>query len=287
MLITMLTILMAILLQRFLHVKLLYGCSWLSGYFKFWQRTLPTPRKWLILLSVLLPIGAVLAVIHYACAAFWGSFYYLGFSLLVLLCCVDFSDPKQELNDYLKQVESADFPSAIAALPERFVIGATEDHVGIVHQVTIYILSEAFTKMLVGLFWFAICGIYGLGIYGVVFYVTLVAFERYATETAQQQLANFLAVLISRLEWLPARVIGFSFALIGRFGKGSRFCIDHFMDGAATARDFVIQAGLAALDLENHLEMGAEENLAALDMITRTLLVWLFALALILIGVVV
>ncbi len=287
MLITMLTILIAVLLQRFLQVKLPYGCSWLNWYFKFWQRTVPTPKIWLSLLSVLLPLLSVLAVVHYVCVAWWGSFYYLGFSLLVLLCCVDFADVRQELNEYLKQVESADFPSAVAALPERFAVGGVDDHAGVVHQVTIHILSEAFTKMLVGFFWFAVFGIYDLGIYGVACYVIFVAFERYALETEQQPLANFLSLLIAKLEWLPSRVVGFSFALIGRFSKGSKFCIEHFIDGAVTARDFVLQAGLAALDLENHLELGTEENLAALNMVTRTLLVWIFALALILIGVVV
>ena len=134
-------------------------------------------------------------------------------------------------------------------------------------QETADIFSQSYKKIFSVLFWYFVFGPVGLTLYIVVRTLQTYLFEQ-----------KYFTVLLGVLDWLPMRLLGLSFALVGNFG--------------AVFKEWfkVLWQGL----LDNHMQLnswgdaalGADKNNAEqVILVRRALIVWLVVMALVTIGI--
>ncbi len=124
---TFLTILIALILQRFFHFGPWFSQSWFNAYaswFKFTNKI----SDWLGLIIIVLPMFIILAGINYLLGHFWLGFIKVVFAIIILLSYLDYHKPQAQ------ETAAAIFMSAF-------------DHIFGV------------------LFWYMIFGMYGLALY--------------------------------------------------------------------------------------------------------------------------
>lgn len=127
------------------------------------------------------------------------------------------------------------------------------------------------------LFWYAIIGPYGL-----VLYFTVLEIIKVLEAEPNDTYTNLLkeAQLIRRvLDWIPVRLLGFAFALVGHFGNVFKVWMKHISDGLDKETPLLLEYARAALQTQDKLNVNE-----AIQLIDRSLLVWLVVIALISIG---
>lgn len=135
------------------------------------------------------------------------------------------------------------------------------------------VFSSAYQKLFAPLFWYFIFGPVGLVLY-VVVHSLCVYFVKAGSEAAELQ--KYFVLTRGVLDWVPARLLGISFALAGNFGAVFKEWMSKLLQGIVDF-NFVAACGSAALSSQ-----GTEEAIALLQ---RTLLIWVVIMALIRAGV--
>lgn len=137
------------------------------------------------------------------------------------------------------------------------------------------IFTQAYVRIFAVLFWFAI-----LNVYGAAFYFMLTLMRGFHGER-DVELSDVAAKVLSVMDWVPVRLLGLSFALVGHFSRGFGYCLKHLLSNLEQTKSFVQEAGIAALNLTEGAE---KDGQAAVELANRALIVWLVAIALITIG---
>jgi adenosylcobinamide-phosphate synthase len=200
----------------------------------------------------------------------------------VLFFSIDARDMSTKLGSYFVALGESDTQRAMETVAHSIdtsFIGNVEE---LERAVSKTILLRSFEDIFAGLFWFIAFGVYGISGYVLIKLINQNALKVNANYAA---LANFAGKLQTIFGWLPSRLVGFSFALVGRFSKSAGYCMGQFWSGPESVKRFVVESGLAALDLEPSDHCGIEENHAALDIINRVIIIWLVALFFVLIGI--
>lgn len=281
---SLIAILFCLALQRFANVGGWFQASWFEGYLKFLSRWLSKLDDRLIILIVIAPILLLFLLLHFIFMWHFFGLFELILSVVVLFFCIDARDLKKRLTPYFDALEKSDTNAAADTVAD-FIGDAPTGSAGELHRaVTKAILTKTFEQMFVGLFWFIVFGIYGVTTY---FLITLLRQNALKVNPNYVELAKLAAQLQSILEWLPARLLGFTYALVGNFSKGVGYCVKHLWSGLDNVKKIAVDAGLAALDASlNIADADRGENSAALNIINRVLIVWLVIAALISISIV-
>jgi len=134
------------------------------------------------------------------------------------------------------------------------------------------ILNQAVKQLFSILFWFLI-----LGPIGAVLYVLVDAIKQsyFSTELTVQ--ANKVEIL---LDWIPVRLLGFSFALIGHFSSVINYWVSHVYSAAENNENFLY----GCFDLACNKEYLAGKNNELMSeylikLIYRSLILWLVVVA--------
>ena len=126
-----------------------------------------------------------------------------------------------------------------------------------------------------------------LGSTGVVLY-TLVVSLRHHLERHSLEEDNNLFLVASKMEgildWIPVRLLGITFALVGHFSATFKQWCSCVYTGIASARQQIIDYGLTALGIKEGHPLLVEELVAINGLINRALWVWLVVIALFTIG---
>ena len=115
---------------------------------------------------------------------------------------------------------------------------------GLEDEITNQLPYLFFQSIFPSLFWFLI-----LGPVGVCFYLLVERYCRYCEETKLD--IPILEKMLHCMEWIPARITGFIFALLGDFRRGFRVWIDSFSDltlSNAELLNIVAQASILTQD---------------------------------------
>ncbi len=83
------------------------------------------------------------------------------------------------------------------------------------------------------------------------------------------------------LDWIPGRLVGLSYALVGHFAHGFAYWRKHAMSELNYAREFASKSGMAALELGNANATIAEisENTATSELVSNALILWIAVIA--------
>ena len=284
---TILTILICLALQKFADVGGWFSSSWFEAYLKLLLPWLKKIGDWLGIVLVILPVCLILALLHYL--LIWKMIGFGLFDLLlvviVLFFTMDARDFKHGLVQYFECNEKNNLNGAATAVAE-FLSETTPvtTFAELNRAVTKAIALRSFEKIFAVLFWFTFFGIYGAAIY---YTVTLLKKSALQTDVNLASLAQRAAKVQSVLDWLPARVLGFSYVIVGKFTRVFNYWVKSLGSTPKSNQDAIITTSLAAVDVdpaEQTISANPKENYDALDLINRVLIIWVVAVALFSLG---
>lgn len=216
-------------------------------------------------LSLLLPVGLLLWVVQ---GVAYGVITLL-LHVALLLCCVGRHDPLRSMSaDFLSAWERGD--QAAAALIAEQQLGVVDEQAeGLLAQVRSRMVALSLQDYFVPVFWYLLLG--PLGALG----------YRLLELTRQQwgHSASYPAgILVHALEWIPARLLALSFALVGQFDSTLRTLRGIAAEWELSAAELVTQCARAALIAEP-VGPGSGALEGTRHLLLRALLAWAVIIA--------
>ncbi|MEL0166909.1 MAG: regulatory signaling modulator protein AmpE [Pseudomonadaceae bacterium] len=202
-----------------------------------------------------------------------GLFGLLLFAL-VLLACVGRRDPLGALAEGFERAWARGDEEAAALVAEQELGVTAEGEQPILAQVRATLVREVLHGYVVTVFWFAL-----LGPVGALGYRLL----RLLADETQTAAAPPAAALAHALEWIPARLLAASFALVGHFDHVRAVLADVLLSWDVPSDELVSRAAEAALSGGSQPLAGNSAAGVLADtrtLLVRALTVWAVALAL-------
>jgi AmpE protein len=232
-------------------------------------------RPWLALaLLVGLPVVLV-AVLVGALGAVAYGWLALPVHLWVLLYSLGRGEPKAATGSLRDAWRRGDTQAALhVAGRDLGVTADTPD--ALAEQAQGWLLWQAFQSFFAVVFWYSL-----LGPALALAYRLLALVAEHSLNPALGEQAHRLR---HALDWLPARLLGASFALVGNFVAVCRWMLHELLDWQGTAARFVAHTGRLAADLVTPINAADAEPVAAMDalwaLLQRAAVLWyaLFAL---------
>jgi adenosylcobinamide-phosphate synthase len=279
----LIAILFCLTIQRFANIGGWFPTSWFEFYLKNLHPWTSKLNEWVAISLIIAPVLLLLVFLHFICT--WRLF--VSFNLIlataVLFFCIDARDFKKKLNCYFNNLEKGDTQASASAVINLIGDASSNTTAELNRAVTKAILLNSFEQLFTGLFWFIIAGIYGASVY---FLIALINQNAIKVDSSYGELAKLAAKIQNVLAWIPSRLVGLSYSLVGNFNKGFSYCHKSLWSGSTEVRKFIVDAGLAALDVDPIVAKATpKENYDALDLINRVLTLWLVALTLVLLGI--
>ena len=133
-----------------------------------------------------------------------------------------------------------------------------------------HLFIQAYQKLFAPLFWYFVFGPIGL-----VLYVLVVALHQQASDQ------RYFALFLNVLDWVPTRLVGLSFALVGNFSVVFREWMKTLSLEIVDNYQPIIACGEAAIDAD---KKNQDALSIALQLVQRGLLVWLVVMILMKVG---
>jgi len=274
---TFLVLLLALLVERFSRWRLRLQQD------IFWLRLLDRveldpdlagdPRRALFRL-VLLPVlvvGVLLALLSLPLYG-WLS---LPLHLFVLIYSLGRGDVLTELRPFREAWRRGDSEAA-CLVAERDLAVEAEESLSLLRRVQGYLLWQAYQSFFAVIFWYAL-----LGPVAALAYRLLALTGEHTTLPVLRERSVRLRHLF---DWLPARALALSFALVGNFAAVFRVLLRYLSDREVPAAKLVIEAGRAANEGQEAEVLVGEAGLMTLDelwqLLVRAGMLWYVVLAL-------
>lgn len=284
---TLIAILASLLLERMLeHIQHLRRYERYHDYVN-WMRERLRGNSWqgrLGVLALLAPLLLATFLLQaWLCGALFGLLSLL-FAVAVLVFCLGPRDLGLELADYRAALVADN--DELATRLARGLLGSEPpaDMDSQARAVTHAVLTQANVRIFGVLFWFAV-----FGPVGAVLYRAVAELCRQTAQASNEFTGEFAWAarrFADLLDWIPARLVAFGYALSGDFEaavlrwRSSGASHEHWR---VSADDILVAAGTGALDLDED----SRDNLtwdqvlqSALSLVWRTLVVWVFVIAL-------
>jgi AmpE protein len=248
-------ILIALAVQRYLHVaSVTYHFNWIEPYYQWMIKRVQAITTGHGLMGVAILVLPILLGV----AIFFSIFYHLltvaiyyVLSLAFFWYCVDGRD----------------------------LFKATEGKMGAQE-----IFLHSYQHLFALIFWFFIFGPVGLALY-----YSVAQLRHYLTGKAdenEKELLKYAQLVQGVLDWVPLRLLGLCFALVGHFVTVFKSWIKQLFGGIQTDQQQAVGWGMIALKHGTDSEQKGSANQAqqAQFLVDRALLVWLVLIALFTIG---
>lgn len=263
----LLTILICIGLQRYLDIRVsLADYDWFKPYYSFLEKNLGKTPVWTGfggVAAIVLPASLIVGFVDYLFNDWVRGVLDFLFSIAVLFYCLDARDYGKLLSAYLKKEGETD-------QVVEFVGGdvASNDSE---KQVTEAVFTKSLHQVFSVLFWFCLLGPFGAVLY---FLVALVN-QSESTQSFQTQSAQVLGVM----DWVPVRLLGLTFALVGSFSNVFMPWVKTLSETIAKSNELAVRFGLASLGIDGK-KPDMETVQGAVDLCFRAQVVWVVVLAL-------
>jgi len=249
-------LLICLFVQRILHFDSYnHHYNWFIYYYEWMKARFSKSSSWLGLAGVLLVILPALAIfILFAVFVYYviGMIGYYILTLIVLWYYLDARPLTKEAHGETAQI----------------------------------LLEQSYQGIFPVIFWLLI-----FGVSGVVMYALVINLRNHLEREGQGDIEkNFYEVAVKVqgvLDWIPLRLLGITYALVGHFGPTFKFWYQNlFTGGIDQTREQSARCGLIALNLEGQSDqiVTDEQVLAIQSLVNRSLFVWLVVIALFTIG---
>lgn len=237
-------------------------------------------ETWRLSALILLPTLVVLVLQLMVHGRFYGVAD-LAFLVVALIYSLGRGNLAHELDEYLQRWNRGDFQAAYRQLATDPGIGLAEDD-GIANPVALHVAARrrlyyrGFERGFVVLFWFFFLGPAA----AVAYRMAVLAYDVKCAEAR----ANIDFALLRWLEWLPVRLCGLAFALVGNFDRGLWAWQRVFADSRMPSPEALEACGNAALGFDATdadeskdalIVRGTRELQAIASLGGRALILWL------------
>ena len=210
----------------------------------------------------------------------------LIFYILILMYSLGRGDFTESIRQYLQSWNQGAFEDAYKmAMPigDFKETDSIKDHVSLHEHVRRAILFDGFERWFAVVFWFLI-----LGPAGAMGYRLSYLCGRY--DGLPHEYRQLALRFLHYLDWLPVRLLAFSFALTGNFVHGFQRCHALVMENMPSS-ELLDDCALASLDgglahrgfpveQQYALDYGAQEIAAVQSLLSRSVVCWLMVIAL-------
>ncbi len=305
-------ILISLALERFINCGRYFArFDWFDAYLKWLHSLTNKANLWqgvIGLLIALLPPIIIVAIVYYLLSQIIYGLIGFLIALAVLIYCLGPEDIFAKFQKYLAINEST-AKSETKQAPEAKTESHNQDqqtqetqtkeldltsiqHLIIetpVHdsEVKRTITSSIFFNynqaIFAVAFWFIVLGPIGAVLYRV---TALIKEAACKADTPHAQLAKPAKWLLDILDWIPFRLLGLGYALVGDFTACFNYWLRHVLTSISMNKEFIIRSGLVALDVDGTDASTAtlSENRSALELVERTTILYLVIFALIILG---
>lgn len=264
-----LVLLLALLVEKFsaLRAQVQRDGWWLRMLAALEKRPHTAAAPWLCLaLLVLLP-GLLLWWLLWLLAPVAHGWLALPVHLLVVVYSLGRGDVLADLGPFRDTWRRGDAQGAYLVAQRDLGLDAEEEG-DLLSWVQRYLLWQAYQGFFAVIFWYALLGPVPVLIYRLLALVIEHGRESSLRESARQVRHAF--------DWLPARVLVTSFALVGNFMAVSRVLLHELLNWDIPAADLIAAGGRAAAEVARQPD--AAEGVATLDdlwqLLVRSALLW-------------
>lgn len=283
---SLLAILICIAVQKFIG----FGTSWhqlriCHHYFSWMRDKLVKPGvmpSYVAIAALIVPTLVVTALISCFLYSFLFGIFGLLFSLAVLFYTLGDGNLEQQLTEYYAASERGDFKAANEYAKDFIGDVEVTDFPSLSRAVTCALLRKSLTKYFAILFWFVMLGPLGAVLY---YGITIINQMSQDKDGRFEELGVAIAQIQGVLDWVPVRLLGLSYALVGHFGAGFTHGWKNILSGIDRCQEFIVNIGFASLEIdpEDNSKSSIKENRSTLAMMHRALVVWVVAIALLMI----
>lgn len=259
--------------------------SWFDSYVEQLRKWTEKSGLWRSYFGIFIVIFPLLFIVALCYAIFYHLLFHIFaiiISLIVLLYCIGPKNIYPSLKKYFNAMSSDDSASAMSHM-ESFLTEMPSDPAALHREITKTIFRQFNEGLFAVLFWFVLLGPLGAVLYRV---IALIYEHGSKAGNPSAALAESAKLCQTVLDWIPIRLLGLGYALMGNFMKSFDYWMRHVLTSPMTNDEFAMQTGLLAID--SHVEdsdvSDLTENKSALDLVYRTLIVYLVVLALLVIG---
>lgn len=252
---------------------ILLWTPWNTGYPKdvlhAWvQWTIGIGKEWgtvIVVLLLLIPLGVLLWVVQGVAYGIFTLLLHVG----LLLCCVGRHDPLRSMGaDFTAAWERGDEAAAVLVAEQQLgVVGDQAE--ALLTQVRGRIAAVTLQDYFVPAFWYLLLGPLGALAYRLL-------------ELTRQQWGHSAShpagILIHALEWIPARLVALSFALVGQFDSTLRTLRSMAAEWELSAGELTARCASAAVVADSEgLTVSVLQN--TYQLLVRAILVWAVIIA--------
>lgn len=275
-----LAILISICIERLINPGLfLQRFNWFSNYLAYLQIKLPQPVIWRGLVGIIviiLPLVTMTGIVYYLIAEYTSELLKELVTIVILVYCLGPGDTRRQVEAYIAAVTEKDNERTTHYVTSLFPSTGQVDNIERGRAISLLATSRFNEEIFAVLFWFTL-----LGPVGALLYRLSLLIEQHADNTAQP-LHHHAKLFRAVLDWLPIRLLGFSFTLVGNFTESFNFLRRSIFSGINNNQFFLQTIGIIAVgnDPADASQATIKENKALLGLFDRTIIIWLVAIAL-------
>lgn len=271
---TFIIILIALIIERFFHWSHLRHWRWFARYQQFLSVRFMGWPKYLLLAACIVPPVLVVGLIDFLICHRLYEIPRLIFGVIVLVYCMGPDNLWVQIYSCIRALNKEDSQAAVGEVKKMFGISNVDQPQAFHQAFTRAIFIAANQRIFAVLFWFAIFGPLGAVLYRAV---------SLCVDNITLGISQTALYLQRLLDWLPARLFTFIFALGGNFTSVFKKWRAHVREGLVSNEAIIGECGIAALDGvkgEFLPEDGTAEN-EALSLLDRVFVMSLVILAMI------
>lgn len=269
-----------IVIQVWGHGAVIQRDDWVDSTYRRLQAV--KDHRWRLAILILLPVVAVILVDGVLTGVLFGLPLLL-FYIAVLLYALGRGDFTSELDLYVAAWQRGDLESAYehACQLEDFDGSASMHNAAELHeQVRRAIFYEGFERWFVVVFWFVLLGPAAALLYR----LCKIMDSRIGSDASEQSL---LDQMVFYIEWLPARSLALTFAIVGDFERGIQAVAPVAVDASPAGEVLHVTGSAvlsgdigAAISEQQFTEQAEAELRSAQKILSRSVFCWLVFLAL-------
>lgn len=271
---TFIITLISLIIERFFHWSHVRYWRWFGQYQRWLGQYIANWPSYALLIVCVLPIVVVVGLIDGLLDNWLYGILKLLFGVLVLVYCMGPENLWVQVYSCLNELQKEDPKAAVDYAQNAFVIPVPTQSQAFHQSLTNVIFIAAHERVFAVIFWFII-----LGPLGAVLYRTI------ALCAKQSDLGIMVVAKQAQrtLDWIPARLFTFIFALAGHFTEVFAIWKKDAPKGINDNDKLISDCGNAALDIkkDNLLPEDGFAEKTALDLLDRVFLITLVILAVI------
>jgi membrane protein required for beta-lactamase induction len=267
---TFIVVFVALLVERFFDWSHLRRWNWYISWENFVSSKTPNIPPYLVLAAVIVPLLIIVMLVQHALGNILFGFPLLIFQLFVVIYCLGPKNLWADTFSSISAVTKDDSEAAAEKFKLAFNVGVVNIAEPLQRQLLTQIFISANQRVFALIFWYVI-----LGLPGALFYRLINIAWR---TSANSGIAAAASKVETVLDWVPARIVTFIFALGGNFTKVLNVWRSRALLGLESNDLLLAGCGMASInDANENLPDDGSIERSAVSLLDRAFIITIIA----------